>query len=46
MVDGATQYPRALAEGLFTGEEFGKALSVEELTELLRGSSGNNQSSE
>jgi superfamily II DNA or RNA helicase len=30
---------RALAEGLFTGEEFGKALSVEELTELLRGSS-------
>ena len=27
---------RALAEGLFSGEEFGKALSVEELTELLR----------
>jgi superfamily II DNA or RNA helicase len=30
---------RALAEGLFAGEEFGKALSVEELTALLRGSS-------
>ncbi len=29
---------RALAEGLFSGEEFGKALSVEELAELLRGS--------
>jgi SNF2 family DNA or RNA helicase len=29
---------RALAEGLFTGEEFGKALSVEELTALLHGS--------
>jgi superfamily II DNA or RNA helicase len=29
---------RALAEGLFTGEEFGKVLSVEELTALLRGS--------
>jgi superfamily II DNA or RNA helicase len=28
---------RALAEGLFSGEEFGKALSVEELTALLRG---------
>jgi SNF2 family DNA or RNA helicase len=27
---------RALAEGLFSGEEFGKALSVEELTALLR----------
>jgi SNF2 family DNA or RNA helicase len=27
---------RALAEGLFDGEEFGKALSVEELTALLR----------
>jgi SNF2 family DNA or RNA helicase len=30
---------RALAEGLFAGEEFGKALSVEELAALLRGSS-------
>jgi SNF2 family DNA or RNA helicase len=29
---------RALAEGLFSGEEFGKALSVEELAALLRGS--------
>jgi len=29
---------RALAESLFTGEEFGKALSVEELTALLQGS--------
>jgi SNF2 family DNA or RNA helicase len=29
---------RVLAEGLFSGEEFGKALSVEELAELLRGS--------
>jgi superfamily II DNA or RNA helicase len=28
---------RALAEGLFDGEEFGKALSVEELAALLRG---------
>ncbi len=28
---------RALAEGLFGGEEFGKVLSVEELTALLRG---------
>jgi SNF2 family DNA or RNA helicase len=28
---------RALAEGLFAGEEFGKALSVEELTALLQG---------
>jgi superfamily II DNA or RNA helicase len=27
---------RALAEGLFSGEEFGKALSVEELTALLQ----------
>jgi len=27
---------RALAEGLFSGEEFGKALSVDELTALLR----------
>lgn len=28
---------RALAEGLFEDEEFGRALSVDELTELLRG---------
>lgn len=28
---------RTLAEGLFEDEEFGRALSVEELTELLRG---------
>lgn len=29
---------RALAEGLFAGDEFGKALSVEELTALMRSS--------
>jgi SNF2 family DNA or RNA helicase len=28
---------RALAEGLFTGEEFGGAWSVEDLLQLLRG---------